>query len=555
MGMSAMSKTKAIIFCVCVAGVIAVAAVCVKTWYKDRGREEKAVGSEEYMEIEVRDGAGKALETVRGAKATADLRTLLREAFLRGDTQEIQRLIPLIAGDDVTEILSLLHGMKPGWKFLRASISICAKNNPKATAAWAVTHLPKGGDRAFALHNTLWNWAAQDPHAALAWAYELSMEQSRECALRAVFAVWAKLDPEAAALQLEQIDDFATRSAAISRIAYYWASKDLRAATEWACNLPEELNRTCALANIARRLYDSDQQSAFAWAEKLPAGYARDATIHGIASLLALEDTETTAALLARQIPGGMGPDPAFQIRIADWASKDPDGAATWAGQLSDDRLREHALSTVAQALASIDPKRASAIAETIPDGAKKNSTFHRIGFYWANWDIDSATEWAEQLQDGQARENALEGIESVKDEPDPEGPDEDEPKKKSPEDEPKEKSPMEEILAYAKKEWRELKPLVEQLPDGPLRDGLAHRTAVEMAPDEGSLASAAWIVEQLPEGDVLDRALKVVIWNWVAKDKATGAASEWINQLPEGPTRESALSSLGFAEKHGAGK
>ena len=441
----------------------------------------------------------------------------------------------------------LMRVRSANWMTLRAAVVDCAGLDPRAIATWASTNLPAGGERAFALRLALSKWTALNPQEALAWAATLSPKEGRESALRDIFYAWASQSPESAAEQLKSPQDFQTRSLAIAAIAYYWAEKDLNAATKWAWDLPESAGRTYALANIARRLFYSDGQAAKEWAQKLPESRARNETILEMAGLLAMKDPVAAADWLEKQIPGGPGPDPAFQILVARWAVGNQAEAVAWASQLPDDGTREHALATIAQALVPHQPKVAASVAVSMPAGQKKEETIYKIALDWARSDAPAASDWAAGLAAGSEQKAAQEAIAQAQAASEP-------PAATEPSAEPSAPAALDTATGNSanrlspevfQSPWWELVPIVEQLPDGVLREGLAHRTAVEWS-EEDPKAAASWISEQLPDGRALDTALRVIVWNWTLKDAA--AATAWAQSRPDAHTREHAVLSSAMA-------
>lgn len=442
---------------------------------------------------------------------------------------------------------------RPSRQALRAALLLCARKDPRATGEWAIKHLPKGGDRAFVLRNAMFEWVARDPAAAFNWAEGIKGTDGRECALQAVFYAWAQSDAESASREAQRVEPFLTRSLAMGAIAHFWTEQDLAAATEWAWNLPAGPGQTYALANIARRLYHSDNEAAHAWALSLPRDAARDAVISGIASLVAPEDRDGAMAWVAQSIPGGVKPDPTFQIQLAKWALDNPGDATTWAAQLGEEEFREHALCSIALALIKSDIAAASSAVAKAPAGARMKQTAARIASYWAKHDSEAAAEWAGALADEEARDNALEAARSIT-ETDEIGK---EPRENPIADEKSdaERPPGNEASPAADSPdigpdifhlpWRELVPMVEQLPDGRLRNGLVHKAAAAWGKEDPK-GAIAWVEEQLPDGRAMDTVLRVIIWHWVARDGDT--ASAWALNLPDGERREHALATVAMA-------
>ena len=485
--------------------------------------------------------AGTSVGVWRAAKRKAAAETLPpvgqtdTSPDSEGTTPGMEQLIPqtATAEEKVALALAVLAKTNPSSTVLRQGIIMCSEKDPKQTAEWVVRNIQRRGDRAFAIRTALGKWAEHDRQAALDFALTLSHGQGRECALNTVLRVWSADRPEEAAALLDGIDDFDTKSVAIGTIAVNWATKDINAVTKWALALPQGAGRLYALTAITYQLAIRDSSLAVTWLEELPDGRSRDATIRGIASLVAYGDAQSAEKWLKTTIPGGTKPDPAFQIRIAAWARTSPEEAVEWARQLGDESWTAHLLSTMAQSLAKTSPEDAATIAALIPAGTSRTHTIRKVAARWAAESPADAQAWAEQLDSGTDQDAAIAAVAKTTTEPEEDDAPEvtEEPADEEPEPEPD----------YGNMPWWELVPLVEQLPDGRMRDGLAHKTAVDWAKQDPE-AAAMWAVEQMTPGRPADTTLKIIIWEWVQNDK--DAVLAWTAGRTDEYTRDRALSS-----------
>ncbi|MFO7870658.1 MAG: hypothetical protein R6V03_04410 [Kiritimatiellia bacterium] len=383
---------------------------------------------------------------------------------------------------------------KVSWKSLRRAIAASAEKDPRATGKWATENLPRGGELSFALHTALWKWAGENPAEALRWAdRSLSPDRGRECAFRVIFSAWARRNPPAAAARLQEVEVFRTKSLVTGEIAVQWAKTDLNEAVSWAWNLPRGPARVSALAGIVRYLPRLDAAEE---GEIRGTTAVNSRVIRALASLIAEKELEDASAWIAGRIPGGPEPDPAFQIQLSAWTRSDPESAAEWALQLPEEHCRRHALSTVSETLAAAQPEAVES--KEVPD---------------------------RHAEDDDILENNTESGE-ITDEK---------------HDEPVPEIPADVFL----RPWGELIPLVEQLPDGVLRNGLVHKTAVDMGREDPATA-AVWAAEQLPEGRALDTALRVIVWEWTVRDRES--AVEWSRQAEEEKRRTHSLLTASLA-------
>lgn len=495
----------------------------------------------------------------------------LSEAFAAacaaGDSTEMVRLVRLLVKEDFTAALGLVGELSTGWQQRRMCLLACAELNPVALAGWVVEHMPVGGDRTYALHVALWNWVDLDPEAAASWCAALTAGQSREFGLRTVFDAWARKDPVSAAAGLFGPENFDTRHLAADSVSRCWATIDLHAATAWAWNLSEGRVRDRALAGVVRHLVQVGEINA----DDGRPGAVRDETLQSMASLLGVSSTEQLARALNEQVDASSAPDPAFQIHLARWVKQDPDAAAAWAAQLADTRARGKMLSAIARLLARTDPPGAAAIAGQISGSVGRSNALHAIAFYWARQKAETAREWAETIDDEEIREVALAEIEAIAEEasahmepetaavepevsdtglePEPDETASPEDPAESPESEPGDtgeleendpRDPPEDVQEFS---WAELWEVVVQLPDGDMRNGLAHRAVALQAQAGEPEAAIVMATEQLSDQRLCDTAIRAAISAWVSAD--TNAPTVWARSLPAGHRREHALFSL----------
>lgn len=390
----------------------------------------------------------------------------------------------------------LVDERQPGWKATRKFIADWAMSDPRGAAEWVAAHVPAGGDRAYALREALSRWAAYDPAGALKWAKTLAAGAGRDSALRAVFQTWAAMDPAAAAAGLAKTGDFATKELAVGMVAFYWAKKDLAAAIAWAWGLPAGPGKTTAMANILRQV-NANNRAAGRQVEEIgtvasgPANpTAYDSAIRTLTFLLQAQNPGITPEAVAALIPGGFGASPALLVRIADWAKKDAISASTWAAQVAGDRERQQALATVTSATGQekTDPPAAAATPAVVATTGGQPAS--------------------------------PEGSTGTKGQP----------------------ATAADILAQDRSVAINL---AEQLPDGPMRDGVIGTLAIEWGKEDPQ-AAVAWASEQLGANFVGDSTVRAIVWDWTARDPA--AAEAWAMTLQEPTRQEQAIASIALS-------
>jgi hypothetical protein len=516
----------------CVVGAVLVVAsiIAVNVWH----RRESDGGKEPVGEARTSPAASAVAGVGCPPPASGGGRLPLLSAPAREDYDEAVR-IAKAEGKGVAAVLAAVRDSAGGWRNLRACLSVCALEDPEGTANWAAANLGRGGDLAFALRRAMSNWVDLDPNGAVVWAENHSDAAVRECALSSVFQAWAQWDPAAAALRLAEVADFRTRSLSAGTIAYYRGLEDLPAATEWALGLPEGPSRVCALANIVRHLYAREESRSMDWGRELREAYEQDSTVRQLEALLERQTPGSAAGFSVDMIPGGPGPDAALQIRIADWTGRDSWSAIDWAMRFADDHSREYALGIVAERLARDDPALAAEVIGEMPDGVRRSRAVRRIAFYWTQQDPIAADFWAERLDDPADAESAQAGIEEAVDAESGTG------ESGGPDDaggESDDDIPGDVYLLP----WWETAPIVEQLPDGELRNSLLYRTATQWAAED-PVAALEWTGGQLPPGPALDWTVRTIMCEWTKRDPV--AATAWALGRQETHRREHAVFSV----------
>jgi hypothetical protein len=196
----------------------------------------------------------------------------------------------------------------------------------------------------------------------------------------AVGSVLAERDPVAAAALARLLPAGPAREAGVERAARSWARRDPDAALRWSLAIAEP-----ATAGLARRTVSTELVRANARA--------------AVDRLLA--------------IPARAARDEMVVFAAAAWTRFDEDAAVGWLSELRDDDLRPRVTIAVGFELAQNNPRRAIALAETLPEGRERWLLIAAIGQTWAATDAKGALGWARSLPAGEARYAAFAGVDT----------------------------------------------------------------------------------------------------------------------------------------------
>ncbi len=493
--------------------LVAVAAICAISRYL-RAWEDA---------IMLVDGEKPAEPTREKPVPVADPRILI--ARIRA----IETAVAESSQVDFPKELAWVLNDQVGWKELRILFLGWSKNDPAAASKWAASNLPRGPELSFALKTGMAAWAVEDRESAILWGQHLPNTEGKQLALRTIIETIAKDDPKQAAALLASMEELGTAALAIGTIADYWAAKDLAAAMKWAWALPPGPGRRYALSNIARKLIESDVNAAEFWAKRRPLAAPAGKVPDSIAELWRQKGAAEALAWIGSQLPADQQLDTILQVHLMRWAGENGADAAVWAEILADERGKEHALRVVAKMIGRSNPATAAILIARMPSGKARTEAIVEVISEWVEEDPEAATEWAEMLDDTEEKQLVLDEIAEVVED-----------KEEKEEDTEEEDQDMDQLLSQIFFMDRSLAiGLVEQLPEGQIRNGLVHTLAVDWAKEDPE-AGTAWAMEQLPDGQTLDMALQVIVWNWVKGD--AGAATGWADALEDDYRREHAL-------------
>jgi RNA polymerase sigma factor (sigma-70 family) len=142
-----------------------------------------------------------------------------------------------------------------------------SKTEPRI-AADAAQLIPTDWRGFDAAETVLWNWGAQDPKAALAWAQTSLPQGMRLSRVCSALNGQSQADPAAALKLSQQLLTPSLYAAMVQRIVDRWASRDPVAAAAAVTQMPPSVQRAYAFGILVRNWKEVDPAAAQQWLDQ-----------------------------------------------------------------------------------------------------------------------------------------------------------------------------------------------------------------------------------------------------------------------------------------------
>ena len=257
--------------------------------------------------------------------------------------------------------------------------------------------------------NIAGEWARTNPDAAIVWAESLS-GRAKNDALSSILMKMAESDPAAAIQKLASFPaDFAEGSGArvYSSLAQQMAKKDWAATEAWVATLPvdqQDWAKSSALSGLA----SVNPAEASRQVEKMEAGSAKDRAVGQIASSLAEQNPQAAAEwVLKNASEGGWGN--AVGTVMNNWVYSDTSAAQKWVASLPEGASKDQAVMRYAMSTPSKDYEQTLTMAGNISNQGVRDTALSTATRNWMKDDPEAAKAWLEGTSLlSQDRKNAL---------------------------------------------------------------------------------------------------------------------------------------------------
>ncbi len=258
------------------------------------------------------------------------------------------------------------------------------------------------------ISSALAQWAKEDPRAALEWMRKnatLHPNAADEDAKRSVLAGAAEHDPQLAFRLIGEMG-LTDVSSAIETLVETATTAEKRSAILEALRghlatmaNPEQRDELLheSLETLGRNLADESYDSVQAWissAKLSPAESARFAA--GLSYFNTKQDTGRWIGWMAENLPKGELADSVDNL-VGQWTQQDYLAAGKWLTTAPAGPAKQAAVSSYAQTVAEYEPQTAVQWALTLPPGEARQDTFQAIYRNWPSNDAEAAEAFARE--------------------------------------------------------------------------------------------------------------------------------------------------------------
>ncbi len=311
-------------------------------------------------------------------------------------------------------------------------------------------------------------WARQNIGSAWQYVTTLRTQYDRQNLVSAVVGELAKTNPQEALKRTSELTAPQVKASVTRKLFEDWSKVDPRAAVAYWNAHPDLPADSTGMALTFSTLARSNPS---------------------LAAELALQ--YRSPSLMPIELSGA----------LKTWAEKDAGAARKWVESLPDAASREKAFGALAQALMEIDPKQGLEIAARMPAGAAGGDLTRRLLTTWMGQDPGSTIDYLARLPQAEAKAAAG-------------------------------------SLTYVMGQLpvAEQQRLLEKMPEGEAKMNMI-TSLVANNNRSGRFNEAVGLLNELPDGRVRDQSLHRLATDWAVKDP--GAALNWIQQQPDSSDRD----------------
>ena len=381
-----------------------------QTLIRTFGETTIALLSHRAAEIDPRGAIALGLE-----KSFAPLFPLSFRALAEIDAKDFEELYAAMPADDRKDIMQVtLPVLMKNQPRLGLSLAEEANTLPLAYSQWArhdpdaaasdLLKRPPGPQRKEAMTWLVGTWADSDSAAAIAWARSLKIEGERKEALRRALYFTANKHPRQALQTAIELKD----ASLISECVLTFARADLQQAFSSVSAIKDQSIRQTAFTRLMNVAADAgDTPMLLQIQSELPTGTSAAFTIRQAIQSLSQEAPLKAIAWIQAADDREMFAGAKLAV-LETWIQRDLRAASAYVSDHPELLTEHETISSICRGLASVDPNEAAIWLMNLTDQRMRSYGLRHVIGSWATQDSESATAYALEMEDPKLRQHAL---------------------------------------------------------------------------------------------------------------------------------------------------
>jgi hypothetical protein len=231
-----------------------------------------------------------------------------------------------------------------------------------------------------------------------------------------VFQNWMASNPSDAARWMSHHPS--TAETRVSTLIQNWNHTDAAAVRKYAEELPAGAWRQEVVAVIARQTLKTDPKEAIEWADDLSPGPVQTGLLKTAITAWGHTDLQTAAAWVS-QIGDPVLKDQLTESLAVTYADANPEAAINFAVEsLQTPAFQANAIADIAAVWAARAPERASQWTEQLPEGDVRRMALSEVIHAWGAHDPSAVAGWIDGMPQGSMRDEAIHFFETLTDRP-----------------------------------------------------------------------------------------------------------------------------------------
>lgn len=307
-----------------------------------------------------------------------------------------------------------IEGSRARYGALSAVFSVLLETEPERAVEMAEAHYDVGvGRSGFTGYKNLFkNWAIRDLDAAAAYALALNDHRVKTVALSGLVEGWIDGDPLSALTWLDSLPEDPSVSLTRSRVFSSMRNLDFHIVKRYLDTVEDpilrrEIIESMPLSNLSKDKPYEAIEELYEWLKREADGNRREGQLRTMIGELTKSNPDKAARYFLDMDRGEMR-DIALREMASALSLSDREAAINFVTSLKNDEDKKVALGGISLNLWRPEVEPMARLIRNSKDPLLQRSFAATISREWSKYDAVSAISWAEELDDKEARANAI---------------------------------------------------------------------------------------------------------------------------------------------------